>query len=157
MHACNNLWPPPIPGKLAHLTIGPHRVTGLVPLDTCIPDATSFPLLPQAGTELSDLPPPSCLPMCGAFCEPLDNLEVLLVHSKNLWKLWEVMLMAHPVMVFSCSAEHSSAAVCALVSLISPLPYSQDYRPLLSIHDPAAQLLSVRQPLCVPALPWLHV
>lgn len=152
MHACNLLWQPPVPGKLAHLTIGPHRVIGLVPMDICISDAPAFPPLPPDDAALAHAPAPALLPMCGAFCEPLENLELLLVHSKQLWKLWEVMLLARPIMVFSCSAEHSSSAICAMVSLISPLPYSADYRPLLSIHDPAAQLLSVRRPSLSPVL-----
>eukprot|EP00892_Ulva_mutabilis_P007803 jgi/Ulvmu1/5395/UM022_0190.1 len=152
MHASNLLWQPPVPGKLSHLNIGPHRVIGLVPVDMCIADATTFPTLLPGSAEAEHTPAPACLPMCGAFCEPLANLELLLVHSKQLWKLWEVMLLAHPIMVFSGSAEHSSAAVCALVSLMSPLPYSADYRPLLSIHDPAAQLLSVRLPRALPPM-----
>lgn len=143
MHACSLLWPPPVPGTLAHLTIGPHRVVGRIPLDACLSDTVDT----SVQGDLPAFPAAACLPMCGSFCEPLDTLEVLLVHSKQLWKLWEVMLLAHPVMVFSCSAAHSSAAVCALVSLIAPVPYSADYRPLLSIHDPAAQSLSVRPPL----------
>lgn len=144
MHACSLLWRPPVPGTLAHLTIGPHRVIGRIPLDVCVSDIPGPSLSPAVDGGLPAFPTAACLPMCGAFCEPLANLEVLLVHSKQLWKLWEVMLLAQPIMVFSCSAAHCSEAICALVSLVAPVPYSADYRPLLSIHDPAAQLLSVR-------------
>ena len=35
-----------------------------------------------------------------------------------------------------------STAVAALIALISPLPYSPDFRPYFTIHDPAYQAMT---------------
>ncbi len=49
-----------------------------------------------------------------------------------------------------------SAAVAALVALITPLPYSADFRPYFTIHDPAfARLASGALPSAANGLPRL--
>ncbi|GAM24419.1 hypothetical protein SAMD00019534_075940 [Acytostelium subglobosum LB1] len=54
----------------------------------------------------------------------------------KLWMLWEMVLLGHPIIVVSPTPPTSSDAVLALVSLISPLNYCNDYRPYFTIHDP---------------------
>lgn len=49
-----------------------------------------------------------------------------------------------------------SAAVAALVALITPLPYSADFRPYFTIHDAAfAELASGQLPNAANGLPRL--
>ncbi len=55
-----------------------------------------------------------------------------------------------------CCAGVCSAAVAALIALITPLPYSADFRPYFTIHDPAfAQLASQQLPTNANSLPRL--
>ncbi len=44
-----------------------------------------------------------------------------------------------------CNAGVCSAAVAALVALITPLPYSADFRPYFTIHDPDFEHLASQQ------------
>ncbi|EGG15703.1 hypothetical protein DFA_10545 [Cavenderia fasciculata] len=59
--------------------------------------------------------------------------------STKLWMLWEMVLLNHPIIVMSPSPPISSDCVLALISLISPLNYTGDYRPYFTIHDPDFQ------------------
>eukprot|EP00820_Chromera_velia_P014597 Cvel_24747.t1-p1 / transcript=Cvel_24747.t1 / gene=Cvel_24747 / organism=Chromera_velia_CCMP2878 / gene_product=Protein DENND6 homolog, putative / transcript_product=Protein DENND6 homolog, putative / location=Cvel_scaffold2718:17876-25237(+) / protein_length=1492 / sequence_SO=supercontig / SO=protein_coding / is_pseudo=false len=53
-----------------------------------------------------------------------------------LWHLWELILCGDPVLVLSPSAEMCSDTVLALLSLISPVEYSGDFRPYFNTFDP---------------------
>ena len=44
-----------------------------------------------------------------------------------------------------CVAGMCSAAVAALIALITPLPYSADFRPYFTIHDPAFVRLAAQE------------
>ena len=65
----------------------------------------------------------------------LDITEPFHAQLASLWPLWEVLLLGKPLMVFAQRPRECTIAVAALVSLISPLPYMPDFRPMLSIHD----------------------
>lgn len=56
---------------------------------------------------------------------------------KNMWALWEILLLGEPLLVASPTTPGCSNACAALASLLAPLPYSSDYRPYITIHDPA--------------------
>eukprot|EP01126_Amoeba_proteus_P052035 TRINITY_DN6256_c1_g1_i1.p1 TRINITY_DN6256_c1_g1~~TRINITY_DN6256_c1_g1_i1.p1 ORF type:complete len:394 (+),score=80.55 TRINITY_DN6256_c1_g1_i1:761-1942(+) len=60
----------------------------------------------------------------------------------KLWVLWELVLLAEPIVVMANSPDMCSAAVLNLISLIYPLQYMGDYRPYFTIHDPEFQALS---------------
>lgn len=72
----------------------------------------------------------------------LDLYAPFATFLPKLWHLWEIMLMAQPLMVCARTPGDASTVVGCLVSLITPLPYAADFRPLLSIHD--AQLKDVQ-------------
>ena len=112
---------------------------------------------------------------------------------ERAWVLWELMILAQPLLVLApspggrlvisvycktglifsavfkgraaacrscdkvyCCAGVCSAAVAALIALITPLPYSADFRPYFTIHDPAfAQLASQQLPTNANSLPRL--
>ncbi|XP_039114403.1 protein DENND6A [Dioscorea cayenensis subsp. rotundata] len=54
----------------------------------------------------------------------------------NLWMLWELLIIGEPILLVAPSPPQCSEAVAALVSLVSPLLYSVDFRPYFTIHDP---------------------
>lgn len=49
--------------------------------------------------------------------------------------LWELVLIAEPILVMGTSPADCSHMVQSLVSLISPLPYCGESRPYFTIHD----------------------
>ncbi|OAD78975.1 hypothetical protein PHYBLDRAFT_141032 [Phycomyces blakesleeanus NRRL 1555(-)] len=53
----------------------------------------------------------------------------------DLWLLWELMLLAEPLVVFAPDPTVCSEAVVSLVDLINPIPYCGDYRPYFTIQD----------------------
>jgi hypothetical protein len=88
----------------------------------------------------------------------------------KLWLLWELVLIGEPILVVSHSPEVVSDAVLGLISLISPIEYSGDFRPYFTIHDsdfkhysnnknvPPAVILGVTNPFFFKALGhWPHV
>lgn len=54
-------------------------------------------------------------------------------------------IMYAPIMLICCLGE-CSTAVAALIALISPLPYSADFRPYFTIHDPDFHAMTTPDP-----------
>ncbi|KAI8884960.1 DUF1630-domain-containing protein, partial [Backusella circina FSU 941] len=54
---------------------------------------------------------------------------------KELWLLWELMLVAEPIVVIAPDPGVCSEAVVSLVDIINPIPYCGDYRPYFTIQD----------------------
>jgi hypothetical protein len=54
----------------------------------------------------------------------------------QLWLLWELLLLGEPLLLIAPTPSQCSEAAAALVNLIAPLPYSADFRPYFTIHDP---------------------
>ncbi|OBZ84794.1 Protein DENND6B [Choanephora cucurbitarum] len=54
---------------------------------------------------------------------------------KDLWLLWELMLLAEPIVIIAPDPCVCSEAVISLVDLINPIPYCGDYRPYFTIQD----------------------
>lgn len=71
-----------------------------------------------------------------------------LCHS--LWHLWELAITGQPIIVVGTKPELVGDAVLAIVSLISPLVFSGDYRPFFSLYDP--DFKEVRGPLSLIAV-----
>lgn len=49
--------------------------------------------------------------------------------------LWELVITCEPLIVMAPTPDACSEVVQSLVSIISPLKYSRDYRPFFTIHD----------------------
>ncbi|KAK8749392.1 hypothetical protein OTU49_015332, partial [Cherax quadricarinatus] len=49
--------------------------------------------------------------------------------------LWELVLTAEPLVVMAMSPTTAANTVQTLISLITPLKFSGDYRPFFTIHD----------------------
>ncbi|KAI7876339.1 DUF1630-domain-containing protein, partial [Lichtheimia hyalospora FSU 10163] len=69
------------------------------------------------------------LPIGGLYHHFKDILQ-------DLWLLWEIMLLAEPLVVMAPDPGVCSEAVVSLVNLINPIPYCGDYRPYFTIQDP---------------------
>jgi len=54
----------------------------------------------------------------------------------SLWFLWECAIAGKPIMVMSQSPEICTKAVLGIMSIISPVIYSGDFRPYFTIYDP---------------------
>ncbi|ORZ12233.1 hypothetical protein BCR42DRAFT_79445 [Absidia repens] len=54
---------------------------------------------------------------------------------KDLWLLWELILLGEPIIVIAPDPAVCSEAVASLVDLINPIPYCGDYRPYFTIQD----------------------
>ena len=50
------------------------------------------------------------------------------------------------ILVICCCTGECSTAVAALIALISPLPYSADFRPYFTIHDPDFRAMTTPDP-----------
>jgi hypothetical protein len=75
-------------------------------------------------------------PAAGLFTDA-DIFTPFAAHMKSLWTLWEIILLGEPLLLASPTSQGCSNACTALVSLLAPIPYSADYRPYFTIHDPA--------------------
>ncbi|CAO3593330.1 unnamed protein product [Absidia cylindrospora] len=54
---------------------------------------------------------------------------------KDLWLLWELILLGEPIIVITPDPGICSDSVISLVDLINPIPYCGDYRPYFTIQD----------------------
>jgi hypothetical protein len=75
-------------------------------------------------------------PATGLFTDA-DIFTPFAGQIRNIWTLWEILLLGEPLLVAAPTPAACSEACSALASLIAPLPYSADYRPYFTIHDPA--------------------
>uniref|UniRef100_A0A0V0J273 Protein DENND6B n=2 Tax=Schistocephalus solidus TaxID=70667 RepID=A0A0V0J273_SCHSO len=62
----------------------------------------------------------------------LQSFACVLPH---LQRIWELVLTAQPLLVMGSTPGQTSQTVQSLVSCISPLAFSADYRPFFTIHD----------------------
>jgi hypothetical protein len=114
-----------------------HAVAQLTGVNSAA-DALAEELDLDTGCPLSLLPRASGQqgPATGLFSDT-DIFTPFAAHIKHLWTLWEILLLGDPLIIASPTPSACSDAVLALASLLAPLPYSADYRPYFTIHDPA--------------------
>ena len=62
----------------------------------------------------------------------------------DLWRLWECMLLAEPLLVIGRDPRTTSEAVWHLVSFVRPVPLAGDFRPYFHIHDYDFRALAAR-------------
>jgi len=118
-------WPCPYPGQVLHLP-----VMGDV-LEVKIP-ANISKIKPKAVRVKSKQIQPSLSFHCGYKAGLYNCFNKMLTH---LHLLWELVLLAEPIVIMAPSPSVCSESVQSLVSLISPLPFVCDYRPYFTIHD----------------------
>eukprot|EP01117_Protostelium_nocturnum_P013886 TRINITY_DN5228_c0_g1_i1.p1 TRINITY_DN5228_c0_g1~~TRINITY_DN5228_c0_g1_i1.p1 ORF type:complete len:597 (+),score=226.84 TRINITY_DN5228_c0_g1_i1:525-2315(+) len=54
---------------------------------------------------------------------------------KEMWSLWELMLLGEPLLVFGASPTETSDAVLTLLNLISPVSYIGKVHPFFTVQD----------------------
>ncbi|KAI7898126.1 uncharacterized protein BX663DRAFT_525807 [Cokeromyces recurvatus] len=126
--ACMNIvhWPSPEDGKVLDLPF-----LGRL-LQVELPTPFKPQLLETTPFDMNKLKPDiqimAALPIGSLYHHFKDIL-------KDLWLLWELMLLAEPIVVMAPDPGVCSEAVVALVDIINPIPYCGDYRPYFTIQD----------------------
>ncbi|KAI7868331.1 hypothetical protein BDF14DRAFT_1795470 [Spinellus fusiger] len=119
-------WPAPKEGSVIDLPFLGHllQVELQQPFKPQLLETTPFDM----NKMQPDLQIMASLPVRGLYHHFKDILP-------DLWLLWELMLLAEPIVVFSQDPSVCSEAVVALIDLINPIPYCGDYRPYFTIQD----------------------
>ncbi|KAG2213794.1 hypothetical protein INT46_005249 [Mucor plumbeus] len=126
--ACMNIaqWKSPHDGKVIDLPF-----LGRL-LQVELPTPFKPQLLETTPFDMNKLKPDiqimASLPVGGLYHHYRDIL-------KDLWLLWELMLLAEPIIVIAPDPGVCSEAVVSLVDIINPIPYCGDYRPYFTIQD----------------------
>lgn len=129
--ACHHLdqWPPPTPGITLSLPLLGTLVQVRIPSRQDKPGAAS--LTPSSPSHTSPGPPMVLIPAP----HETEAFRVLAPVLPHLNLLWELVITAEPLVVMAQSPTTAANTVQTLVSLITPLKFSGDYRPFFTIHD----------------------
>ncbi|KAG2227478.1 hypothetical protein INT45_007504 [Circinella minor] len=161
--ACMNIahWGPVIEGKVLDLPFLGQLLEVEIsrPYEPQLLETTSFDM----GKLQPEMQIMASLPVGGLYHHFKDILQ-------DLWLLWELMLLAEPLVVIAPDPGVCSEAVVSLVDLINPIPYCGDYRPYFTIQDtdfksfvtkskpPTNLILGVTNPFFNTAIEhWPHV
>ncbi|XP_077987090.1 protein DENND6A-like isoform X2 [Glandiceps talaboti] len=162
--ACHDIdqWPAPTPGETLHLpTMG-------VVLQVRIPakQEKSSQSQPKKALLSPGSAPPIIIPSVNEV-EVFRWFQPVLPHIQLLW---ELVITNEPIVVMAPSPTICSDTVQALVSMLSPLKYTSDYRPYFTIHDsefkeyttrtqaPPSVVLGVTNPFFAKTLQhWPHI
>lgn len=101
----------------------------------------------------------------------LELFPCLCFTLENLYTLWELVLIAEPIVIVGTSPADCSHMVHSLVSLIAPIEYCAEARPYFTIHDsefreytreygktPPPVILGVTNPFFIKLLKdWPHI
>lgn len=123
-------WPDPTVGTIPELPFLGQVHTFAIPL----PNQAQL-LEPRSQTK-------SCLHGEILAAPPLTYLSSILFGNQghmsisSIWLLWEILILAEPLVVFGSSPDLVSEAVTHLRNLIRPIPFQGDWRPYITIHDP---------------------
>jgi hypothetical protein len=154
--ACRDIdhWPAPLPGNLS-LTILTttirikitHRTDKAIggnssPTRRPIVTSASSGSLDQKDDEVSLINvesaeniSPAQHPRLIPSIYTLNVYKHLLPVISHVQLLWELVLTCEPLIVMASTPDVCSQVVSSLVSIITPLKYSRDYRPFFTIHD----------------------
>ncbi|XP_025107449.1 protein DENND6A-like isoform X2 [Pomacea canaliculata] len=162
--ACHDIdqWPDPIPGDTLNLPIMGTVIQVRVP---CRSDRLVGGVQAKS-QERHTIPAHSVLPtlhevdIYSAFHSILPHVQLL----------WELVLIGEPVVVMAASPSVTCNCVQALINMITPLKYCNDFRPYFTIHDsefkefttrtqaPPPVILGVTNPFFAKTLQhWPHI
>ncbi|XP_033217598.1 protein DENND6A isoform X2 [Belonocnema kinseyi] len=157
-------WPAPVPGEIINLPLMGVLFQTYVPNQYYKLTVSDVVTGNQTTREESDR-----LLMLTSVYE--DNIfQSLAVVVSHIHLLWELVLLAEPIVVMASSPTMCSRMVQALTALITPLKYHADHRPYFTIHDsefkeyatdtqnPPAVILGVTNPFFAKTLQhWPHI
>ncbi|PRP81189.1 hypothetical protein PROFUN_02023 [Planoprotostelium fungivorum] len=118
-------WPDVKAGKTYQLALAGDIIDADVPEDPGVGREDQI-FAPAACTNMNRFPPQL------VFRSQLHTLHSILPH---LWHLWEMILLQHPLLIFSGSPSESSDAVLSLVDMMTPLRHQGDCRPFVTVND----------------------
>nr|XP_056702655.1 protein DENND6B [Euleptes europaea] len=155
-------WPPPEPGQTLNLPVMGVVIQVRVP--SRVDNPGSSPDMPV--NQENPLP----APLVVSSVSELDLFRCFQPMLTHVQMLWELMLLAEPLVVMAPSPAVSSEVVLALTSCLAPLKYCCDYRPYFTIHDsefkeyttrtqaPPNVVLGVTNPFFIKTLQqWPHI
>ncbi|XP_070559229.1 protein DENND6A-like isoform X2 [Ptychodera flava] len=164
--ACHDIdqWAAPHPGEMLHLpTMG-------VVLQVRIPSKQEKAPSQSQIKKTTPLSPGSAPPIIIPSVNEVEVFKCFQPVLPHIQLLWELILTNEPIVVMAPSPTICSDTVQALVSMISPLRYTSDYRPYFTIHDsefkeyttktqaPPAVVLGVTNPFFAKTLQhWPHI
>ncbi|GAV89341.1 Afi1 domain-containing protein/SPA domain-containing protein [Cephalotus follicularis] len=138
-----SMWPSPVPGKLMELPIGNAMLKVNLPPAHCMPLGSGMSFAELASSMAPFLPNNQSIPQ-GLFHDS-DLFGIFRGLLMQLWLLWELLLIGEPILIIAPTPPQCCEAVAGLVSLVSPLLYSVDFRPYFTIHDPEFSKLNSLQ------------
>ena len=134
-------WPEPVPGKTLQLQLLEKTFSARMPDTVLLPGKLQLSGIDgthvkQDNATFHASGAVSGINWHGSLFPELDIYLAFQGVVLHLWTLWEIMLLNEPIMVMGPSPGSCSSAVAGLLSLISPLVYSSDFRPYFTVQDP---------------------
>ncbi|KJH48866.1 hypothetical protein DICVIV_04992 [Dictyocaulus viviparus] len=164
--ACHDIdqWPSPCAGEMVSLPLLGYLLRIRIPCQADLPlDSRLIPARKDMDT----------LAVNTVFLRSVHEIDIYqALHTviNHLQLLWELVLIGEPLLVMANTPQRCSSIVQALVSLITPLKYYNDYRPFFTIHDSEFKeystrsrpiphvILGVTNPFFIKALDhWPHI
>ncbi|XP_039298437.1 protein DENND6A [Nilaparvata lugens] len=126
--ACHeiNQWPLPFPGDTVSLPLLGTVIQAQIPSETYKSCSGT-----SSGVYNGLLSASTVLPSV----HEINTFDCFVNFVHHIQLLWELVLIAEPIVVMASSPTKTSQMVQALVSMIMPLMYYADYRPYFTIHD----------------------
>ncbi|XGW26466.1 hypothetical protein V3C99_007236 [Haemonchus contortus] len=164
--ACHDMdqWPSPCVGEPLSLPLLGSLLRIRIPCKADLP--LDFRLVPT----LKDITGSHVNTVVLTSVHQVDMYKALHTVINHLQLLWELVLLGEPLLVMANTPQRCSSIVQALVSLIAPLRYYNDFRPFFTIHDsefkeystksrpPPRVMLGVTNPFFIKALDhWPHI
>ncbi|KAK6619936.1 hypothetical protein RUM44_006336 [Polyplax serrata] len=165
--ACHDIdqWPHPVPGKVLTLPLIGTVIQVHIPSQQGKSSGTTTPVANMSSTHL-----PSLSNMILTSVYDVDLFKCFSGLLPHIHLLWELVLVAEPLVVLASQPQTCSDMVQALVSIIAPLNFCSDYRPYFTIHDsefkeyttkthlPPPVILGVTNPFFAKTLQhWPHI
>ncbi|XP_076468709.1 protein DENND6B-like isoform X3 [Babylonia areolata] len=162
--ACHDIdqWPCPVPGDTLNLPIMGTVIQVRVPNRSDKVTGSTQARIQSTHT----IPAHSILPSLHEV-DIYSAFQSILPHVQLLW---ELVLLGEPIVVMAASPSVTCACVQALVNMIAPLKYCNDFRPYFTIHDsefkefttrtqaPPPVILGVTNPFFAKTLQhWPHI
>ncbi|CAO3622313.1 unnamed protein product [Cunninghamella echinulata] len=101
-------------------------------LEVELPQPLKPQLLETSSFDMNKMQPDlhimASLPVGGLYAHFKDIV-------KDLWLLWELVLLGEPIVIIAPDPNICSEAVISLIDLINPIPYCGDFRPYFTIQD----------------------
>ncbi|VDL74063.1 unnamed protein product [Nippostrongylus brasiliensis] len=164
--ACHDMdqWPSPCAGEPLSLPLLGSLLRIRIPCQADLP--LDFRLVPA----LKDITGSNMDTVFLTSVHQVDMYKALHTVINHLQLLWELVILGEPLLVMANTPQRCSSIVQALVSLIAPLRYCNDFRPFFTIHDsefkeyssktrsPPRVILGVTNPFFIKALEhWPHI